>query len=208
MTATTSPRGYPYPQSSDGYTLHTDIQALAEAINDDVHALDDSTDARLDALEAKAARVYTKANSTSRNTNAVVSNDPDLASIALEAGTYIIELVMLFTVASTTPKIKTQWAFSGSWSTPLRACMGPGNVTTPGGGPEAVQETTLRAYNSNSDATYNATTSGAYSVAREVAANVVVSGSGNLSLQWAQSTSNGSNVSVQAGSYFRITRTA
>lgn len=156
-----------------------------------------------------AGVTYTKANVTARASTTTLANDLDLTAIALGVGTYDIELVLFYTVASTTPKLKTRWAFTGTWATTLRACFGPGNVTTPANAPDLSAETAIIAHTTDTqDSLYNSTTSGNFSAVRELARGIVVTGAGNLSLQWAQSTSNASAVSVQAGSSFSIRQTA
>lgn len=147
--------------------------------------------------------VYTKASSTDRNTTTTYADDPELKDIPLAVGTYDIELIGFYTVASTTPKLKTQWHFTGTWNSPIRNCLGPGSTNI--AAPDIVTPSTAQGYVADSqNATYNSSTSPSYSVFREVALNVTVTVAGNLSLQWAQSVSNGSNVSVKGGTSFRI----
>ncbi len=149
---------------------------------------------------------YSKAAAEPRNTTTTLANDGELAGIALGVGTWDIELLGYYTVASTTPRLKTRWALTtGTWTSSIRACTGPGNIAAPAGGPEAMQEMTTRGYSLDTqDAVYNSTTSSAYSTFRETARQVVVSVAGTLSLQWAQNTSNASNVTIQPGTCFTI----
>lgn len=147
-------------------------------------------------------RWATKALNTARQSTTTYVDDPELASISLTAGTYNIELMLFYIVASTTPKLKTNWGFSGTWNTPIRLCQGPGSTNT--SSPEASTPSTFRGYTTAQDATYNSSTSGAFSGVVERAQNVVVTATGNLSLKWAQVTSTASDVSVLTGTGFRI----
>lgn len=151
---------------------------------------------------------YTKSAVESRNTTTTLADDTHLVSIPLEIGTYDIELVMFYTLSTTTTqKIKTRWAFTGTWASTTRACIGPGSANT--AAPNDAAEVTLRGYVSDTqDAIYDSSTSGAYSVVREVAKGVVVTVAGNLSLQWAQNASSANNTNVQAGSAFTTIKTA
>lgn len=156
-----------------------------------------------DLLQSMVPKYYIKASVESRNTTTTLANDSDLVSIALAVGTYEIELLGFFTLSTTTAqKIKTQWAFTGTWSAPVRSIVGPGSaqvaLTTD------ATETNLRASATNVDATYDASTSTAFSCFREWTSNAVVTVAGNLSLQWAQSASSGNNTNLQAGTAFRV----
>src|SRR5262249_48281086 len=111
-----------------------------------------------------------------------------------------------YIVANTTPKLKTNWGFTGTWNTPTRFCIGPGNAQV--ANPETVTDVTLRGYSTTQDATYSSSTSTAFSVVRETVRNAVVTVAGNLSLQWAQGTSNANNVSVIAGTSFVVRQCA
>lgn len=161
---------------------------------------------------ARLGTITNKAAATSRNsggTGTTYVDDPHLSAIALAVGTYEIELVGLFTLATTnTQKIKTQWAFTGTWNgtTAPRQCTGPGSAQV--GGPTAVTDMFLQGLHLNGqDAIYDVnlgTTS--YCGFREVAGNVNVTVAGNLSLQWAQQTASANNTTLQEGSYFRVRR--
>src|SRR4051812_23652756 len=68
---------------------------------------------------------------TSRNTTTSLAADPDLSSITLGVGSWEVELILQWSQNTTaTQKIKTQWGFSGTWNTPVRACLGPGDIAT------------------------------------------------------------------------------
>lgn len=151
-----------------------------------------------------------KSGPTSRNsggTGTTYADDPHLSSIALAVGTYEIEVYGLFTLATTaTQKIKTQWAFTGTWNgtTAPRLCLGPGSAQT--GGPTAITDMFFQGLHLNGqDAIYDvAAGTTNYSAFREVAGNVIVTVAGNLSLQWAQQTASANNTTLQEGSYVRV----
>ena len=151
--------------------------------------------------------VTTKPSATSRNMTNTYADHPHLTSIALAVGTYEIELMGMFTLATTaTQKIKTQWAFTGTWNgtTAPRLCFGPGSAQT--AGPTGVTDMFMQALHLNGqDAIYDvAAGTGSYSSFRELCGNVNVTVAGNLSLQWAQSASSANNTNLQEGSYFRV----
>lgn len=156
----------------------------------------------------RAPKTYVKASATSRNTTTTLTDDPELSGIALAVGTYEIELVGFFTLATTaTQKIKTRWAFTGTFNgtTGIRNCIGPGSAQT-----AAVANATETNFNaaqmSGQDAVYDAAAASAYACIRETCAAVVVTVAGNFSVQWAQAASSGNNTTLQEGSYLRIRR--
>lgn len=150
--------------------------------------------------------IKAKGGSTSRVNN-TISADPDLSAITLEPGTYSIEVALFFTVATNVPSIKTRWAFSGSWSSPMRLCHGPG--TTNVAESNAVTPSTFRGYDATTqDAIYNKVNSSAYGAILEKADSVVITATGDFSVQWAQSVTTAVNVTVQPNSTVKITKIA
>ncbi len=149
---------------------------------------------------------YTKTAVTSRNTTTTLANDPDLANIPLGVGTWEVDMLIFWTQASTTPSLKTRWAFTGTWSgTVTRGNTGPalGNTAVASvatiinvGGPTLDTQ----------DAVYGKDAGAGYGAVREICRNVTVTVAGNLSLQWAQNTSNASNVNIQPNSTVTIRR--
>lgn len=162
--------------------------------------------ADLNALEALLPKTTTKAIATDR-TNNTMTADPELTGIALAVGTYEIDLVLMFTLpGAVTPKLRTQWGFSGTWNTPNRACFGPGASAVAGrSDAETVQ---VGAYGSGTDAVYSASVSAGFSSVREVSRLVVVTVAGNLSLVWAQNVTNASATSVKPGTSFTVRKIA
>lgn len=175
-------------------TFESDLEVFG---GDIIYAAD------VNAVIASLPKVYTKTSATARQSTTTLTADPDLSGITLGLGVYDIELIMFWTCANTTPKLKTRWAFSGTITNTLRLCHGPGSTQV--GGPEAVSDATMRAYALTSqDAVYSTSTSSAYSAVLEAAYGVEVSASGDLSLSWAQNVSTAANVTVQPESAFRI----
>lgn len=148
--------------------------------------------------------VYTKASTTNRISTTTYAADTELTSIPLAIGTYQIELMIFWLqTGSTTPKLKTQWSFSGTWGNPVRACIGAGAAQV--GNPGAVTDATMAGFAATTqDAVYSTSTSGSFSVAREIVYNANVTVAGNLAMQWAQNVSTASNVSVVAGTSFEV----
>jgi hypothetical protein len=226
MADTTTRYGFPFQEATDPPDGAAVGQDLAEAVEASLGTVEDAADTRLDALEAadtaldgrvdtaewKLPRYVVKANATARNTTAAVAADSGtgqvLAGIPLEVGTYEIELVALFTTAATAAGFQTRWAFSGTvnGTASYRACVGPADGGT------VITANTLGNYVTvqltGQSANYFRDTGAAYGAVREIAANVQVTVAGNLSLNWAQAVSNGSNTTLREGSYFKITRYA
>ena len=147
-----------------------------------------------------------KGATTTRNNTATLANDPDLANINLDPGVYSIEVVILTTNANQAAKFKTRWSFTGTWSSPMRACIGPGNTNT-STDPATATPITVRGYDATTqDAAYSYGVSSAYAVIREVSDFVQVTASGVFAVQWAQVTATAANTIVQPGSTVRVTK--
>lgn len=140
-----------------------------------------------------------KTASTDRISTVTLADDPELAGIALSVGTWEIVFEALWTQASATPKIATQWGFTGTTTgTARRKCMGPAVAQV--AAPPSVTDVNFSGNDVNSSATYGTSTSAQYSTFRESVDNFVVATAGNLSIQWAQSVSTASNVTLRVGS--------
>lgn len=159
-----------------------------------------------DDISQLALPVYTKAIATDRVNN-TLSDDPELLGIPLAVGTYHIELLLFFTTAlSTIPKLKTTWAFTGTWNNPQRHCTGPGSAQT--ATRTDMTEITMMGTAAASSAVYSAAASTGFNAVREVVLEAVVTVAGNLSLSWAQSVTNANATSVKPGTGFVIHRWA
>jgi hypothetical protein len=226
MADTTTRYGFPFQEATDPPDGASLGQDLAEAVDTALGTVEDAADTRLDALEAadtaldtrvdvaelKLPRYVVKANATARTSTITLAADSGtgqvLAGIPLEVGTYEIELVALFTTAATAAGFQTRWAFSGTvnGTSSYRACVGPADPAT------SIQANSLGNFVTvqltGQSANYFRDSAAAYGSVREIAANVVVTVAGNLSLNWAQAVSNASATTLREGSYFRITRYA
>ena len=137
----------------------------------------------------------------SNKVNNTLANDSELAGFALGVGTWEVHMMLFaYNSGSATPDIKTQWAFSGTWNTPLRACVGPGGTNT--GNSDTITPAKMRAEATNSNSSYGLGLSGSYTEIHERCSTVIVTVAGSLSLQWAQVTTDAVNATtVAAGSY-------
>jgi hypothetical protein len=158
-------------------------------------------------LDLMVPTVVVKGGNTDRSATTTLADDPDLSGIALGVGTHWIRLVIMATCnTSATPDFKTQWAFTGTWSAPVRACKGPGATNT-----AARTDVTVTNWNGAATTTtvaYGFPASTGYNIIEEECFNATVTVAGNLSLQWAQNTSDPSTTSVKAGSAFVIRQVA
>lgn len=154
---------------------------------------------------------YKFKNSITNRVNASLLDDPDLSAIALEPGNYEAELVAFYVITGTgvtanVPRIKTRWAFTGSWSGSLRSAMGPGIVSV-STDPSQVVTSTFRGVDATTqDSLYNAGVTTGYSTIVERGI-ITVTATGNLSFQWAQQTTTATaTCAILPGSYFKISQ--
>jgi hypothetical protein len=145
-----------------------------------------------------------KAVATARLSTVTLADDAELAGIPLGVGTWEIEFIGLWTQTTTaTQKIKTRWAFTGTWngSAGFRAALGAGDTQSAVAVPNNLTEVNARGYTLDTqDAVYHVINTTSYSTIREISRNVVVTVAGNMSIQWAQNTSVANNTTLQAGS--------
>ncbi len=156
-----------------------------------------------DALNAAyGIPTITKPSNTSRTSTTTVTDDPDLSGIALGVGTWeVVFRIFAFSNAGTAAGLKTSWGFTGSVNTALvRHCQGPGRDNTAVS--DVIVDVVMRGVAMSSGVLYGlGFSSAAYSQITEASANVVVTVAGNLSLQWAQQTSNATATTVAGESY-------
>lgn len=147
---------------------------------------------------------YTKPALTSRASTVTLADDPDLAGIPLTVGSWEIDLTIFYTTTvSNVPGLRTQWGFTGTWASANRLCFGPGSGQIGDSG--AITDATMKAFVTDTqDAVYRSGTSSAYTGVREHVRQLTVTGAGNLSLKWAQQTSNAGATIVQPSSGFTI----
>jgi len=143
--------------------------------------------------------IIVKGSDTSRNTTISSTADPDLQGMTLAVGTHEVHMLILASCAASGVNIRTGWVLSGgTWNVPIRACTGPGQAATGG----TTDNTTFQADGNaaNVSAFYALAATSAYSVIHEDCFTVDVSVSGTLAFYWAQMVSNGTDVTVHAGS--------
>jgi hypothetical protein len=171
------------------YPVHTAGQRLTAAL-----------------LTAGQTDTYVKEANETRTSTTTYADDDELAGISLPVGTFeiIAEIAMIGGAAGIA--IKTQWGFSGTWSAPLRHCVGPtaGN-TTAGNGAVTTQRTV---YATNADAVYGLSTSGVYTLAREASWQVVVTVTGLFALRWAPNVSSATSGGLRQSSVVKVRQIA
>lgn len=173
---------------------------------------DDMVAADINDILLYLPRWYVKGGSTSRNsgnhTPGTPSDDPDLAGIPLEVGSFEIEVIGMFTLTTTaTQKIMTQWGFTGTWngSGTVKVTSGPGADNTTDS--SSATSYSGRAYAvSSQTSTYDNSASSAYAGFREIAPDIQVTSAGNFSFKWAQAVSSANNTNLQSPSAVRVTR--
>jgi hypothetical protein len=150
--------------------------------------------------------VFFKGANTTRNNTAALADDPDLSNIPLDPGFYAIAVHLYATNANQAAKFKVRWAFTGTWTSPMRAIQGPGNTNT-STDPFNVTPVSHRGVDASAqDATYSFGVSAAGVMMKEVADRVEILGTGNFSVQWAQVTATVANTVVLANSLVRVSK--
>lgn len=156
--------------------------------------------------QAMVPDITVKPAGTDRTSTSML-NDPDLAGIALGVGTWEVEFgIQAATPTSNTQKIRTQWSFTGTWSNPLRFCIGPGQTNT------AVRtDITPAQFNTSATTTdqiYGMAASSNPVAILEWSKLVVVTAAGTLALVWGQNSFSANATSVKAGSYCMVRQIA
>lgn len=158
-------------------------------------------------LQSMVPDVTLKASTTDRVSTTTLANDLDLVAIPLGVGTWSVEMgIFVATATTNTQDFKTQWSFTGTWSTPIRFCLGPGPTNT--ALRDAITPMQLNGIPSNSDAVYGLGASTGFTLVLEWCKSVVVTVAGTLALQWAQNASSANSTSVKQGSYVEIRQVA
>jgi hypothetical protein len=137
-------------------------------------------------------------------TNSTLANDPELAGVALGIGQWDIRMLIFASNTVTTGNLRTQWSFTGTWNSPLRACIGPDVAT----GPSDITEMTLQPVATNANKDYDLGASAAYTGIQEFTSTAVVTVAGTLALNWAQAVTNATATNVQPGSYIEVRQIA
>jgi hypothetical protein len=142
---------------------------------------------------------YYKGASTTRNNTAALADDPDLSNIPLDPGYYSLKVLLATTNANAAAGLKTAWAFTGSWTAPVRGNIGPNNTAVQPG-----VQTIINLIAQSGTQVYSYAVSGAFVGIHEWADRVEILSSGNFSVQWAQNTATAANTIIQPGSYVRV----
>lgn len=172
---------------------------------------DDMVAADINDLLLYLPRWYIKPGSTARNsgnhTPGTPSADPDLSGIPLEVGIFEIHVLAFFTLTTTTTqKIRTLWAFSGTWnSSTIKASFGPGSANTAAADDAA--SVNVRGYAAGTQSSdYDGPASSAYNSISELCMDVNVTVAGNFEWRWSQAVSSANNTNVNAPSAVKVTR--
>ncbi|MFI8351333.1 hypothetical protein [Streptomyces sp. NPDC085596] len=147
-------------------------------------------------------RYILKAADTARTSTTTAADDPHLTATLAANGIYIARFVIFATTALSTVNLKTAWGVPGT-ATGLKLCHGPTDVAA---------AFTSRTQTQGRFSGHGFTTSLNYqadSLAVAIIEEAIVTTgatAGNLTLQWAQTTSSASAVTVLANSYLHIRR--
>lgn len=149
------------------------------------------------------AVVKNKAADTSRNTNIVRTDDPDLV-IALAASTaYRVEAMLLYTSTSATPGFSVSANYTGT----IQSGVSNANEYILEG---VLANGTALAASNNTIGNPGAATSAATSISGlgilRISGVLVTNVAGNFSISWAQTVSNATNVTLQLGSYLSVVK--
>ncbi len=150
--------------------------------------------------------VTTKTSATARTSTTTLANDPELAGITLDVGTWEVEMLIHWTLTTTnTQKIKTRWSFSGTASSTFRDCIGAGATQSTPAAPTVLTESSFVAATwDTQDVIYHQAAGATYGSSREISRTFTVTVAGDLALQWAQQTSSANATTVQPGSSITV----
>lgn len=143
-----------------------------------------------------------KAADQSVNTDTTVNNDDELVTILPQNGIFEVVLYLSAYSASSTPDIKFTWTVSGDlvFDTYRYITTVPNNVADAS---DANRRVEFHPYTQETGCGLDGS---AYSIFKERFIVSTGNDGGTLQLQWAQIVSNGTDVTVKAGSYMKITR--
>lgn len=136
---------------------------------------------------------------TTRSSTTTYADDPDLIFSSQAAGNYVVECYLIITAGSgTTPGFKARFnttdtqtnqsVMTGIWSSQNEASQLPNNNSWAAG-----------VNNGNAPSALD-------TVSLQLTSGLVQSGTGTISLQWAQNSSQSTTVVVQGGSWCRLTK--
>ncbi len=178
--------GAPTEGGTNNYSLWVDAGAVQfdETLN-------------IDGFMTHAGYVSTvKVSDTSRNTTTTFADDDELANMSLAAGTYILEANLIPFSTSATPDFKYRLDLaSGSVSFSQR-------IDWEADDSAAFLGVDVGAYNGTNIVQLAASTD----VGAFIKGVITISVAAVLNLQWAQNTSDGTNVTLKSGSYVKFTK--
>lgn len=154
--------------------------------------------------------IVNKAAVNNITSNTTLANDAELQNIALEVGTWEIEVKLLVSGAATAGDLKTQWSFTGTLTgTPIRDIVGPGAAGVSVVAPTALVNVNLSTLAYNSPTSYGIRQVAApfYRITEDCTSFVVAT-AGNFAVQVAQVTSNATPTVINIGSRVKCRRIA
>lgn len=145
--------------------------------------------------------ILPKTTATARASTAALADDPDLKIALTDAGTYIVEMTLLYG-AITASGFQTSWNVAGAVTSSGRSCIGPGSsaASTDNIGMHWGQHAyaTAVSYGGRNSAS-------ALTIVQE-SGLVTTTGAVTITLRWAQGTSNASATTLSDQSWARVTR--
>jgi hypothetical protein len=135
-----------------------------------------------DLLDSMLSDTTVKQTTENRASTTTLAADSELQGVSLSVGKWEIIVTGGWQSSTGATAAKTQWAFSGTWNSPLRMCDGPtsGNTTT-GSGAYSRQ---WSGYLTNSNVVYGLASSSAFTHFREESALITVTVAGLMSFNW------------------------
>lgn len=165
------------------------------------------TDVSAQNLAYMVPNIVIKQSTTTRSGTTTLADDPELSGLALSVGQWWVKFHLYVSCStSATPDIKTQWAFTGTAAATVRMLKGPGSTNT--SAQDQLPSVRMGAAASNANAVYGLNASTGFSYVEEESFSLIVTVAGNLSLQWAQNTSDASNTNVHAQSVVQYRQVA
>lgn len=157
-------------------------------------------DLTADLLNSGCPFTVYKTGTTSRTSNIVATDDPDLIQALASGATYTFDVFLSVTGAAvSTGDIRVALNYSGTTSSGTWGGLSFNNV--------AVTQIASNGQAIGASTSAYGTNGGNFSTIK-ISGYVVTSSAGNLSVQWAQQTSSVTATNVRVGSWMRIFRAA
>lgn len=157
-----------------------------------------------DLLDSMLPIIASKTTSTTRTSTTTVADDPDLVLPVVANASYIIEFYIRYG-AITAGGFKTAWTVPSGVTTSSKDVHGPGssaadtnadNISVRMGNHSYANQVSYGTRNNNASVLH----------AHEYAIVTTGATAGNVTLQWAQTTSSGTGTIVYAGSFAKAVR--